>query len=143
VDFEDKTNLELQKQVKTGSILPGQANPPGYFCSPDSIASYHDATSGETYIAIADQCNYRLVVYRWSDISQAMGLAVAVHEVVPEGKAALAPAVVTPPPASVKRPLSMAAKPSAKAAPRPVPKPVVIAPPESGGKKKKKKKQQY
>jgi len=59
----------LQHQVKTGSIIPGQANPPGYFCSPDSIASYTDQASGETYIAVADQCNYRLVVYRWSDLS--------------------------------------------------------------------------
>jgi sugar lactone lactonase YvrE len=74
VDFEDKTNLELQKQVKTGSIIPGQANPPGYFCSPDSIASYTDQASGETYIAVADQCNYRLIVYRWSDIAKALGI---------------------------------------------------------------------
>jgi hypothetical protein len=73
VDFEDKTNLELQNQVKTGSIIPGQANPPGYFCSPDSIASFNDQASGETYIAVADQCNYRIVVYRWSDIAKAMG----------------------------------------------------------------------
>jgi len=73
VDFEDKTNLELQKQVKTGSIIPGQANPPGYFCSPDSIASYTDQGTGESFIAIADQCNYRVVVYRWSDVSSAIG----------------------------------------------------------------------
>ena len=73
VNFEDKTNVALQKAVKDGAIIPGQANPPGYFCSPDSVASYTDATSGETYIAIADQCNYRIAVYRWSDISRAMG----------------------------------------------------------------------
>ena len=42
VDFEDKNNKTLQQQVKDGSIIPGQANPPGYFCSPDSIASYMD-----------------------------------------------------------------------------------------------------
>ena len=70
VDFEDKTNTALQQQVKEGSIIPGQANPPGYFCSPDAIASYTDKASGETYIAVADQCNYRLVVYRWSDIAR-------------------------------------------------------------------------
>ncbi len=75
VDFEDKTNIELQKQVKTGSIIPGQANPPGYFCSPDSIASYTDQATGESFIAIADQCNYRVVIYRWSDVSKAMGAA--------------------------------------------------------------------
>ena len=70
VDFEDKTNTTLQQQVKEGAIIPGQANPAGYFCSPDAIASYKDKANGETYIAVADQCNYRLVVYRWSDISR-------------------------------------------------------------------------
>jgi sugar lactone lactonase YvrE len=69
VDFDDKTNTSLQQQVKDGAIIPGQANPPGYFCSPDAIASHNDKASGETYIAVADQCNYRLVVYRWSDIT--------------------------------------------------------------------------
>ena len=54
-----------------GAIIPGQANPPGYFCSPDSIATH--TMDGETYIAIADQCNYRLAVYRWSDIARALG----------------------------------------------------------------------
>ena len=73
VDFEDKTNLELQNQVKAGSIIPGQANPPGYFCSPDAIDGFTDQASGETYIAVADQFNYRIVVYRWSDIANAMG----------------------------------------------------------------------
>jgi hypothetical protein len=71
VDFEDKTNKALQNQVKLGAIIPGQANPPGYFCSPDSIATH--TMDGETYIAIADQCNYRLAVYRWSDIARALG----------------------------------------------------------------------
>lgn len=83
VNFEDKADLELQKQVKVGSILPGQANPPGYFCSPDSIASYNDEASGETYIAIADQCNYRLAIYRWSDISKALGQPIRIVEVRP------------------------------------------------------------
>lgn len=72
VDFEDKTNKALQQQVKDGSIIPGQANPPGYFCSPDSIASFTDKASGESYIVIADQCNFRLAVYRWSDVSKAI-----------------------------------------------------------------------
>ncbi|MBI1764390.1 MAG: hypothetical protein HYR56_23430 [Acidobacteria bacterium] len=72
VDFEDKTNKALQNKVKLGEIIPGQANPPGYFCSPDSIATYTDKASGETYIAVADQCNYRLAVYRWSDIARAL-----------------------------------------------------------------------
>ncbi len=146
VDFEDKTNLELQKQVKLGSVLPGQANPPGYFCSPDSIASYRDAASGETYIAIADQCNYRLVVYRWSDIGKAMGLAVAVNA------AALAPPIpaTAAPPAKLvaaadagkqpaKRAVVPRAVPKRAVVPRAVPKPVVVEPVETGKKKKKKK----
>ena len=80
VDFEDKTNKALQQQVKDGSIIPGQANPPGYFCSPDSITSFTDKTSGESYIAIADQCNFRLAVYRWSDISKAIAPVTAVNQ---------------------------------------------------------------
>lgn len=76
VDFEDKTNKTLQQQVKDGAIIPGQANPPGYFCSPDSIAT-HTEPGGETYIAIADQCNYRLAVYRSSDITRALGPTLA------------------------------------------------------------------
>ena len=72
VNFEDKNDIALQTQVKEGTIIPGQANPPGYFCSPDAIASYTDSATGETYIAIADQCNYRLVIYRWADISRAI-----------------------------------------------------------------------
>jgi hypothetical protein len=71
VDFEDKKNAALQQQLKEGVIIPGQVNPPGYFCSPDAIAAYTDA-GGETFIAIADQCNYRLAVYRWSDLTQAI-----------------------------------------------------------------------
>jgi len=91
VDFEDKTNKALQQQVKLGSIIPGQANPPGYFCSPDSIASYTDKGSGEAYIAIADQCNYRLAVYRLSDIDRAVA-AVAKNNVVAKDGAEGSPA---------------------------------------------------
>ncbi len=80
VDFEDKTNADLQRRVKDESIIPGQANPPGYFCSPDSIAAYTDPASGETYIAIADQCNYRLAVYRWSDLAAVLGKGGAVAD---------------------------------------------------------------
>ncbi len=79
VNFDDKTNKTLQQQVKDGAVIPGQANPPGYFCSPDAIASYTDKASGETYIAVADQCNYRLAVYRWSEISKAMSSVVAAN----------------------------------------------------------------
>lgn len=90
VDFEDKTNKTLQQQVKDGAIIPGQANPPGYFCSPDSIAAH--TIDGETYIAIADQCNYRLAVYRWSDISRAMNVTVASAATKPASTATKSPA---------------------------------------------------
>ena len=82
VNFEDKNNKILQQQVKDGSIIPGQANPPGYFCSPDSIASYTDKQGGESYIAVADQCNYRLAVYRLSDINRAVASAVPKNNLV-------------------------------------------------------------
>ncbi|HZF41505.1 MAG TPA: hypothetical protein VE715_21990, partial [Blastocatellia bacterium] len=75
----------LQQQVKNGSIIPGQANPPGYFCSPDSIASYTDKESGEAYIAIADQCNYRLAVYRLSDINRVVAPAAAKNNLAAKG----------------------------------------------------------
>ena len=160
VDFEDKTNLELQRQVKTGTILPGQANPPGYFCSPDSIASYRDGPTGETFIAIADQCNYRLVVYRWSDISRAMGLVAVAHESAPASTPVLAHAsTVAPPPATalppkrVATPSAVKSTPPAKAVRHATPMRAVV-PRDHGkqaepahldetGKKKKKKKQQY
>src|SRR5262245_434292 len=123
VDFEDKTNLELQKQVKTGTVIPGQANPPGYFCSPDSIASYTDRATGESFIAIADQCNYRVVVYRWSDVSKAMGAAPPVALNVPKpGKRP----VVNPVPVvkrvvkRTKPPVTKAAAPSHRVASHPV-----------------------
>jgi pSer/pThr/pTyr-binding forkhead associated (FHA) protein/sugar lactone lactonase YvrE len=102
VDFEDKSNLALHQQVKTGAIIPGQANPLGHFCSPDSITSYSDPGSGETYIAIADQCNYRLVVYRWSDIAKAMGAEVLAVAPSPTSTAApVAAAAVATTPAAV------------------------------------------
>ena len=72
VDFEDKKNTGLQKQVKDEAVIPGQQNPPGYFCSPDSIGAYADPATGEVYVAVADQCNYRIAVYRWSELSAAL-----------------------------------------------------------------------
>lgn len=150
VNFEDKTNLELQKQVKAGSVIPGQSNPSGYFCSPDSISSYTDSATNESYIAIADQCNYRLVIYRWSDISKALGQPIAMTEVTstplpspsPAAVVKAAPALVArpkPKPAAVKR----APQPTvAKAKPTPTPtseKKKSDSSTESGKKKKKKK----
>jgi hypothetical protein len=120
VNFEDKNNKALQQQVKEGSIIPGQANPPGYFCSPDSIATFADKATGEYYIAIADQCNYRLVVYRWTDIRQSLGGGLAAAESKPEP---------TPPPVNTSNTV-------AKAAPSPVSKPVVkraVSPPRPAG----------
>lgn len=83
VDFNDETNLELQRKAKAGAIVPGQTNPPGYFCSPHSVASYGDRATGENYIAVADQCNYRLVVSRWSDIGKALGQPITLTAVRP------------------------------------------------------------
>ncbi|NOT59407.1 MAG: FHA domain-containing protein [Acidobacteria bacterium] len=146
VDFEDKTNLELQKQVKTGAVIPGQANPPGFFCSPDSIASYQDTASGETYIAIADQCNYRLAVYRWSDISKAMGQTIALRESASASKPTFAAVTAPSPvakPVAKPAPVKPARKPAVVRVPRPAPRPVVIASVESTVKKKKKHKQGY
>ncbi|MCI0661171.1 MAG: FHA domain-containing protein [Acidobacteria bacterium] len=147
VDFEDKTNLELHNQVKTGSTIPGKANPPGYFCSPDSIASYTDQATGESFIAIADRCNYRVVVYRWSDVSKAMGDAptLAMNNPKPVTRPAIKPVVK-----GVKRPVPKAAASSNRVASRPVVTkparnppadiPVIPNPVVEKGKKKKKKK---
>jgi len=108
VDFGDETNTELQRQVKAGSIIPGQTNPPGHFCSPGAIASHTDRASGETYIAVTDQCNYRIVVYQWSDIAKALGIAepptgatLAANEAKIENKTALA--VAGKPPGAFKK----------------------------------------
>lgn len=107
-DFEDKTDTELQRKVKSGEIIPGQANPPGHFCSPGSIASHTDRASGETYIAIADQCNYRIVVYQWSDIAKALGIAetptgdtLAANKPAPENKSG--PPVASKAPGEIKK----------------------------------------
>ena len=62
------------QQIKQRQLNPAVYNPPGFLCSPDSVATYFDEKEGEGYIAIADQCNYRIVVYRWSEIVRAAGL---------------------------------------------------------------------
>ena len=67
------------------ALIPGQANPPGYFCSPDSIAGYTDKASGETYLAIANQCNYRLAIYRWADVSKSFNPSIAAVNKAPAG----------------------------------------------------------
>ncbi|HEV2669140.1 MAG TPA: FHA domain-containing protein [Blastocatellia bacterium] len=79
----------------------------GHFCSPSSIASHTDRASGETYIAVADQCNHRIVVYRWSDIAKALGIAettagatLAANKAGVEKKT---PAVATTAPTAIKK----------------------------------------
>ncbi|MBK6316206.1 MAG: NHL repeat-containing protein [Blastocatellia bacterium] len=71
VDDSPNPDFEMRKRVDAGLVNPGMVNPPGYFCSPDEVAAYTDPSTGETWIAIADQCNFRVVVYRGSDIERA------------------------------------------------------------------------
>lgn len=71
VDDNPNPDFELRKRVEAGEVNPGMVNPPGYFCSPDEVAAWSDPASGETWIAIADQCNFRVVVYRASDVVRA------------------------------------------------------------------------
>ncbi|MFO0580435.1 MAG: hypothetical protein U1A78_41210 [Polyangia bacterium] len=68
-------NQAHKKQIKQRQLNPAAYNPPGFLCSPDSVATYFDEKEGEGYIAVADQCNYRIVVYRWSEIARAASLA--------------------------------------------------------------------
>lgn len=72
VDDNPKPDFEMRKRVEAGLVNPGMVNPPGYFCSPDEVAAYVDPATGETWIAVADQCNFRVVVYRGSDIESAV-----------------------------------------------------------------------
>lgn len=67
-------NPNYRKRIRMHQLNPADYNPPGYLCSPDSVATYFDEQIGEGYIAVADQCNYRIIVYRWSEIVQAAGL---------------------------------------------------------------------
>jgi hypothetical protein len=59
------------------ALIPGQAKSPGYVCSPDSSAGYTDKADGEIYLAIANQCNYRLAIYRWADVSKLFNPSIA------------------------------------------------------------------
>ena len=125
VNFADKNDVAVQTRLSEGAIIPGQANPPGYFCSPDAIASYTDSADGETYLAIADQCNYRIVIYRWSDILGAISSTGGVADKpdtndtdskTPDGNRNVLP--VTPPPAKAA---ARAAKPPPRRQPRVTP----------------------
>lgn len=75
VDDNPNPDFEMRKRVDAGEVNPGMINPPGYFCSPDEIATHFDSATGETWVAIADQCNFRVVVYRGSDILKAIKAA--------------------------------------------------------------------
>jgi hypothetical protein len=73
-DVDDTPNPDyaLRARVDAGEVTPGNVNPAGDFCSPDEIAAYADTATGESYVAVADQCNFRIVVYKWSDIERAL-----------------------------------------------------------------------
>jgi hypothetical protein len=138
VDFENK-DPQLQKQVKDGQITPGQLNPPGYFCSPDSISAYVDAETGETYVAIADQCNYRLAVYKMSDILKVAGTPSSAQATAPPPAApASQQPIANLIPASQPTTPAAPAPPKARPAPRRTPPPPP-PPPQKDDKKKKKK----
>jgi sugar lactone lactonase YvrE len=85
----------------------GHAKSPANTCSPTSVTSFKDGASGEIFVAVADRCNPRFAVYRWTDVARNFGGQV---EVARESK----PAVTAKAP--VKR-----AKVSTSARPRPKP----------------------
>jgi hypothetical protein len=72
VDDSPNPDLDLKRRVDAGEVIPGNVNSVGQFCSPDEIAAYTDKATGETYIAVADQCDFRIVVYRWSDVLRSL-----------------------------------------------------------------------
>jgi hypothetical protein len=72
VDDSPNPDFELKRRVDAGEIIPGNVNPVGEFCSPDEVATYADKVTGEAFVAIADQCNFRVVIYKWSDVERAM-----------------------------------------------------------------------
>ncbi len=71
VSLEDRRYRDLIRKRK---INPSLSNAPNSLCSPDSVVTYFDTKMNEGFIAVADQCNYRIVVYRWSDIVKAASL---------------------------------------------------------------------
>jgi hypothetical protein len=73
VDDTPNPDMEMHRKVMAGEIIPGMVNPPGEFCSPDEVAVYAEPDGSEAYVAVADQCNFRVVVYRWSDLQRALG----------------------------------------------------------------------
>jgi len=74
VDLELPKNSGLKARVKAGKVNMNKYNPPNYLCSPDSVAAYYEGAGGESYIALADQLNYRVAIYRWSEVAKARGL---------------------------------------------------------------------
>lgn len=57
-------------QLKKDRKPSGWVGSLGDFASPDSVAAFTDA-DGESYVAIADQNHWQVVVYKWSEIKKA------------------------------------------------------------------------
>ncbi len=57
-------------ELKKSKGKSGYVGSFGTFCSPDSVTAFTQA-DGESYVAVADQCHYQVVIYKWSDILKA------------------------------------------------------------------------
>lgn len=63
-------DAEDYAQLKTAKKKSGYVGSFGSFCSPDSVAAFTDK-DGQSYVAVADQCHYQVVVYKWADLLEA------------------------------------------------------------------------
>jgi hypothetical protein len=77
VDDNPNPDWEMKRRVDAGEVIPGAVNPPGYLCSPDEVAVFSEPDRSEAYVAVADQCNFRVVLYRWSDVERALAATAA------------------------------------------------------------------
>ena len=66
-DHDADDYAKLKADGKKSAFIGGFGN----FLSPDSVAAYTDAKSGESYVAVADQGHYQVALYKWSDIKKA------------------------------------------------------------------------
>jgi DNA-binding beta-propeller fold protein YncE len=70
-DLREKSSFNTEPAqylaLKTARKSTGYKGFFGDFLSPDSVTAY-TAPDGQSYVAIADQGHYKVVVYRWSDI---------------------------------------------------------------------------
>jgi hypothetical protein len=62
----DASDYAALKKAGTPSGYVGSF---GHFLSPDSVAAFTN-TTGETYIAVADQGHYQVPLYKWSEIQK-------------------------------------------------------------------------